>query len=394
MKGQAMFESILDNDLYKFTMQQAVHMLYPRAEASYGLVNRGNTPFPYGFREQLSARVEKMSDLKLTDDEKQYLSDTCYFLTPVYLDFLESYRFDPQEVTIKQNGMELKVDVEGPWYKTILWEVPLLAAISELFFKTTGAESISPQKSTAVNQRKAKELKRQGIEFADFGTRRRFSYETQEALLRDILKVEGNTLVGTSNVNFSKKFKITPIGTQAHEWFMFHAVINGYRMANSAAVNAWTRAYQGDLGIALTDTFTTDVFLATFDTVQAKLFDGVRQDSGDPQAFVDKVVAHYEKLHIDPRTKTVVFSDGLDVQKAIAIHNYCKGRIKDSYGIGTNLTNDVGVTPLNIVIKLMKCRETGIRDWQFVAKLSDSEDKYTGDSEEIAHCIKVLQRGK
>lgn len=388
-----MIQSILDNDLYKFTMQQAVHMLYPRVDVEYEFINRSNTPFPHDFSHRLKQEVRQMAGFRLTPDEKQFLNDTCYFMTPVYLDFLEHYTFDPDEVSIDQEGGQLTLTIKGPWYRTILWEVPLMAIISELYFIMTKAETVSHARQTAINLNKARVLSDNGIKFADFGTRRRYSSSAHKSLIQDILGVDGNTLIGTSNVNLARHFNIKPIGTLAHEWFMFHAVLNGYRMANPTGVDAWAAAFHGHLGIALTDTFTTDVFLSTFDTMHAKLFDGVRHDSGDPLKYIERVIAHYQKLHIDPTTKTIVFSDGLDIEKAVHIHEKCVGRIRDSYGIGTNLTNDVGVTPLNIVIKLARCRTEPDKAWHNAIKLSDDPAKHTGDPEELAHCINVLQRG-
>lgn len=388
-----MIQSILDNDLYKFTMQQAVHMLYPWVDVEYVFINRSNTPFPENFAEKLNIEVQKMQSFRLTREEKCYLDRTCYFMTPVYLDFLEHYTFDPKEVSISQDKSNINVTVKGPWYRTILWEVPLMAIISELYFVMTEARPLPDKEIKAINLNKARILSRNNIKYADFGTRRRFSSSGHEALIRDILALENNTMIGTSNVNLARLFDIKPIGTMGHEWIMFHGVLNGYRMANSTAIAAWATAFQGHLGIALTDTFTTNIFLSTFDTLHAKLFDGVRHDSGDPIAFIDKIVEHYKKLHIDPITKTIVFSDGLDIEKSVNIHKHCIGKIRDSYGIGTNLTNDVGVTPLNMVIKLAKCRISPEKEWHNAIKLSDDTGKHTGDSEELAHCIKVLERG-
>jgi len=387
-----MIESILDNDLYKFTMQQAVHMLYPRVDVEYEFINRSNTAFPKGFGEKLNLEIKGMKSFRLTPDEKNYLNQTCYFMTPVYLDFLEHYTFDPGEVSVFQDNNNLMVTIKGPWYRTILWEVPLMAIISELYFVMTNARTLPDRDIKAINLNKARILTENNIRYADFGTRRRFSSSGHEALIRDILALENNTLIGTSNVNLARIFNIKPIGTMAHEWIMFHGVLNGYRMANPTAVAAWATAFHGHLGIALTDTFTTQVFLSTFDTLHAKLFDGVRHDSGDPIGFIERIIEHYKKLHIDPITKTIVFSDSLDIKKAVNIHNHCVGRIRDSYGIGTNLTNDVGVTPLNMVIKLAKCRTAPEKEWHNAIKLSDDPGKHTGDSEELAHCINVLKR--
>ncbi len=381
-----MIQSILDNDLYKFSMQQAVHMLYPRVEAQYEFINRGSTSFPDGFAAAVKNEIEKMADLRLSVDQKIFLKKTCYFLTPVYLDFLSSYQYDPDDVIVRQTDDILELKIIGPWYRTILWEVPLMAIISELFFKKLSHNSRSDTKRQAINQNKARVLGANNVKFADFGTRRRFSAKNHEQMIRDLLSHENHTLIGTSNVHFAHQFNITPIGTLAHEWFMFHAAMHGYQMANPCAQDAWVNVFHGDLGIALTDTYTTDAFLSTFDTFYAKLFDGVRQDSGDPFLFTDKIIRHYERLHIDPSTKTVVFSDGLDVEKAVKIHQYCNGRVRDAYGIGTNLTNDVGVTPLNMVIKMTKCRASLDKPWRSTVKLSDEKGKQTGDPEELKNC--------
>ena len=385
-----MILSMLDNDLYKFTMQQAVHMLYPRAEAEYRFTNRGKTPFPDGFGQELSVRIKEMANLALSKAEKDYLNQTCYFLTPVYLDYLETYRFNPDEVMVPQEGPELSLTVKGPWYRTILWEIPLMSMISELYFSMTAPGVQSREEIRRINQIKARRLADNGVRFADFGTRRRFSSTNHRHLIHDILETPDHTLIGTSNVHYAREFNLTPIGTLAHEWFMFHGVLAGYQMANLAAQDAWVRVFQGDLGIALADTYTTDVFLSGFDTLNAKLFDGVRQDSGDPMEFLEKVLAHYRDLHIDPTTKSVVFSDGLNVDKAIAIHHACAGQIRDAYGIGTNLTNDVGVDPLNIVIKLSRCRPNSRRLWQETVKLSDDPGKHTGDATELQNCMRIL----
>ncbi len=385
-----MILSMLDNDLYKFTMQQAVHMLYPRAEAEYRFTNRGKTPFPDGFANELTVRVKEMANLSLSRSEKDFLKQVCYFLTPVYLDYLETYRFNPEEVEIFQEGTDLSVTVRGPWYRTILWEIPLMALISEIYFSTTSPTIRTREEIRRVNQTKGRALADNGVRFADFGTRRRYSSTNHYNLIEDLLSIQNSTMIGTSNVHLARHFNVTPIGTLAHEWFMFHGVMAGYQMANLAAQDAWVKVFQGDLGIALADTYTTDVFLSGFDTLNAKLFDGVRQDSGDPIEFMEKIIAHYKSLHIDPTTKSVVFSDSLDVDKAIEIHNACSGQIRDAYGIGTNLTNDVGVTPLNIVIKLSKCRAAPSRPWQHTVKLSDNPGKHTGDTTELNNCMRIL----
>ncbi|WP_211227903.1 nicotinate phosphoribosyltransferase [Spirochaeta cellobiosiphila] len=387
-----LIKSLLDNDLYKFTMQQAVHALYPRAEVKYVFINRANTKFPIGFDLRLKEEIKKMEELSLSEEEYLYLKDTCYFLTPVYLEFLKYYRYNSEEVHVSIDEGELKISIEGPWFRTILWEVPLMALVSELYFSITEPDLFSLKEQHSRNIEKSIRLRDVGAQFVDFGTRRRFSADNHEQVLRDIISVPHHTFQGTSNVLFAKELGVKPIGTHAHEWFMYHAAQNGYRLANKTALDAWTQAYQGSLGIALTDTYTSDFFLNSFDSVKSRLFDGVRHDSGDPIEFTEKMLAHYKKHHIDPTTRTIVFSDGLDTDEVIRIKDYCAGKIRPSFGIGTHLTNDVGPKSLNMVIKLSKCRQDDQSQWIPVVKLSDSPGKHTGPKEEIDLCIRTITR--
>jgi nicotinate phosphoribosyltransferase len=253
----------------------------------------------------------------------------------------------------------------------------------------TKPEIQSPEKISDTVRRKMNGYKMLGVTVADFGTRRRFSFENQERVVNELKSFGSTNFVGTSNVYFAMKYDVTPIGTHAHEWFMYHAAHYGYKFANKMAMENWVRTYRGDLGIALSDTFTTDVFFNSFDTKFAKLFDGVRHDSGDPLVFADKTIAHYAKLRIDPMSKTIVFSDALNPEAVETITKYCRGRIKISFGIGTNFTNDVGAKPLNIVIKLIEAKPEG-QEWVSMVKLSDEPGKYTGKSQEIDLCKKVL----
>jgi nicotinate phosphoribosyltransferase len=277
--------------------------------------------------------------------------------------------------------------------KTILWEVPLMAIISELYFRyfvMTKQESWSYDKRIEKNDKKMKLFKMNGLHYADFGTRRRFSYENQKEVVKQMGgKINNENFVGTSNVHFAHKFNVKPIGTHAHEWFMFHAAKYGYKMADHLAMENWIDVFRGDLGVALSDTFTTEVFFKAFDKKFAKLYDGVRQDSGDPIEFTDKTIAHYKKLDIDPKTKVIIFSDALDPEKALEIKDYCRGKIMCSFGIGTNFTNDVGVKPLNMVIKMTEAKPEGEK-WMPTIKLSDSLGKHTGDKKEIEIAKYVL----
>ncbi len=385
-----MIKSIIDNDLYKFTMQNAVIKIFPRAKVRYQFINRGKTAFPEGFAEQLRKEIAKMSELALTKNEKGFLKNNCPYLDPTYLDFLAGYRYDPSELGVIQQEDDLQISIEGYWYRTILWEVPLMALISELYFKMTGQEIYDEAKIIDIARKKATGFNLLGISVADFGTRRRYSFDNHNRIVKALKNYGKPSFIGTSNVYFAMKHNLIAVGTHAHEWFMFHAAKYGFKMANKLALENWVKVYRGDLGIALSDTFTSDVFFQAFDTKFAKLFDGVRQDSGDPIEFADKAVAHYKSLKIDPLSKTIIFSDGLNPETVERITKHCRGKIKISFGIGTNFTNDVGVKPLNIVIKITEAKPEG-QHWIHTVKLSDTKGKYTGDETSIKLCKEVLE---
>lgn len=384
-----MTNSILDNDLYKFTMQNAVIKIFPRAKVKYKFINRGNTNFPENFGAELRKRIQEMSKLEMQDDEKQFLLEKCTFLDPAYIDFLSGYRYNPGEVGVIQNGTEVDISIEGYWYRTILWEVPLMAMISELFFEMTKAKPFRDSAIIEIVEKKARAYKMLDIKFADFGTRRRFSHYNHDLVVKTLVDSGGHSFAGTSNVYFAYKYNTVPIGTHAHEWFMFHASKYGFKQANSLALENWVSIYRGDLGIALSDTFTTDVFFRSFDTKFAKLFDGVRHDSGDALEFADKAIEHYKKLKINPMTKTIVFSDGLNPEEVERIAKHCRNKIQMSFGIGTNFTNDVGVKPLNIVIKITEAQPEG-QEWISAVKLSDIKGKHTGNNKTINLCKSIL----
>lgn len=381
--------SLLDNDFYKFTMQNAVTKLFPTARVRYRFVNRGGHHFPPGFDRALRHQLDMMASLALQPEEKAYFARKCSYLDPVYLDFLSGYRYDPSEVTIRQEGGDLSVEIEGFWYRTILWEVPLMAVISELYYILTGLQRVDDQQVCEITRQKMEAYKALDIKIAEFGTRRRHSYRVQELVVEALQKYGGRNYIGTSNVRLAMDYNVIPIGTHAHEWFMFHAAHFGYKMANRMGLDNWVNVYHGDLGIALTDTFTVDVFLRSFDKKFAKLFDGVRHDSGDPLVFIDKITSHYRKMNIDPTSKTIIFSDTLNPQTVKRIAEYCRGKIGMSFGIGTNFTNDVGLEALNMVVK-MSAAFTENGKWTPTVKLSDSEGKYTGDPQAIRLALDIL----
>ncbi|MGE5520097.1 MAG: nicotinate phosphoribosyltransferase [Candidatus Dadabacteria bacterium] len=379
--------SILDNDFYKFTMQQCVVKLFPRAKARYRFINRGNHAFPEGFGDVLQRSVNSMAGLKLSREEKNWLAESCPYLDPVYLDFLQGYCYDPNEVQIEQSAESLEIFVQGYWYRTILWEVPLLCLISENYYKISSMEREKDEAVVEKTKKKMDAYDQLNVTIAEFGTRRRHSFKVQDLVVSNL--TGHSCFVGTSNVHLARVHKTRPIGTHAHEWFMFHAAKYGFKMANIIALEHWTDIYRGDLGIALSDTFTTDEFYEVFDKKFAKLFDGVRHDSGDPLEFADKTIQHYRSLGIDPLSKTIIFSDALNYEKVKNIADHCRGKINCSFGIGTNFTNDVGLKSMNIVMKMTEALPES-EPWTSVVKLSDEPMKYTGDPQTIALAKLVL----
>ncbi|MDB5250804.1 MAG: nicotinate phosphoribosyltransferase [Segetibacter sp.] len=388
-KAVAKFTSLLDNDFYKFTMQHGVIKLFPKAKARYEFINRGKHHFPEGFAKALRNSVDAMVGLKLTVAEKQFLSVNCPYLDPTYLDFLQGYCYNPEEVVIEQKDGDISIFVEGYWYRTILWEVPLLSLVSELFYRLNNLERDNDEKVIAVTKDKIEKYNALGVTIAEFGTRRRHSYLVHKLVMGALKQYGGKSFVGSSNVHFAMINGVKPIGTHAHEWFMFHAAKYGFKMANLLGLENWVNVYRGDLGIALSDTYTTAVFYEQFDKMFAKLFDGVRHDSGDPIEFAAHTIQHYQKLGIDPMSKTIIFSDALNYEKVARIAEYCLGKIGMSFGVGTNLTNDVGMKAMNIVIKMVEAFPEG-GHWTPVVKLSDERGKYTGDEKMILQAKAIL----
>jgi nicotinate phosphoribosyltransferase len=376
-----------DNDLYKFTTMNAIQKKFPTAEVIYRFVNRGKTEFPEGFAEALRAEVDQMINLSLTNEEAGFIRSKCYYFEPVFIDLLRGYRYNPAEVRITQTGGTLDVEIEGLWYRTVLWEVPLMAIISELYFKMTGQK---PDHYEPRAIAKSKEFANISAEVSEFGTRRRFSFDVQDRIVEIMKEHLGKFMNGSSNLYLAMKYNLTPIGTHPHEWFMYHGALFGYRIANTIALENWVDVYQGNLGIALTDTYTSDNFFQSFSTKYAKLFDGVRWDSGDPIVFTDKVLKHYLANRIDAKGKTIVYSDALDLEKVKEIKQYVNGRVHDVYGIGTYLTNDVGVKPLNMVIKIFAARPNEAENFIPTVKLSDVDGKHTGETAEIELCLKMI----
>ena len=374
---EPIIRSILDTDLYKLNMGCVVFHLFPRAQVIYEFINRGNTPFPEHFAEELQHQINLMSGLALTPDEKQWLG-TIPYIRPTYVEWFAGYRFNPSEVTITQTRGVLTIKISGPWYRTIYWEVPLMAAISELYFIMTGQVKSDDWKSRIFI--KAERLSGHRCHWIDFGARRRYSYLVEDEVVFVMKSFPG--FLGTSNPHLAHRHGVPAHGTYAHEAVQAMMALYGVRMANKMWMKHWSEFFEGNLGIALSDTFTTGAFLKDFGCYEAKLFDGIRHDSGDPYLWGQQVLNHYKKLGILTGNKRLVFSDSLNDTRYIRLDEHFREFAQPVGGIGTFFTNDVDVTPLNMVIKMVNA------DFGFgsadVVKISDDPGKHTGSPKAIA----------
>lgn len=366
--------TLLDTDAYKLHMQQAVFHRYHDVTVTAEFRCRGDDLLGL-YADEISAQIALMSQLALNDDEYAWLAGLPFFKTD-YLDWLKSFRYNPEQVKVRNHAGKLDIRISGPWREVIMWEVPLLALISEVVHRHRSPQ-VTPDMAVDRLLEKISSFKQltQDIDLSrfrlmDFGTRRRFSRDVQLAIV-STLQRDFPWLVGSSNYDIARQLGITPVGTQAHEWFQAHQQISPV-LANSqrAALQAWLDEYDDQLGIALTDCITMDAFLRDFGPGFANRYQGLRHDSGDPVQWGEKALAHYEKLNIDPHSKTLVFSDNLDFTKAVDLYRHFGQRTNVVFGIGTRLTCDIpDVKPLNIVIKLVEC------NGKPVAKLSDSPGK-------------------
>ncbi|MGX5110546.1 nicotinate phosphoribosyltransferase [Enterobacter cloacae] len=365
--------TLLDTDAYKLHMQQAVFHHYHDVHVAAEFRCRGDDLLGI-YADSIREQVDAMQHLTLQDDEYHWLSGLPFFEAD-YLNWLRDFRYKPEQVTVTNENGKLDIRLEGPWREVIMWEVPLLAVISELAHRYRSPETgVEQAVASLENKLAAFSTLTEGLDMSrfrlmDFGTRRRFSRDVQEAIVKR-LQLEP-WFVGTSNYDLARRLNLTPMGTQAHEWFQAHQQISP-DLANSqrAALAAWLEEYPNQLGIALTDCITMDAFLRDFGPEFAERYQGLRHDSGDPVEWGEKAIAHYQKLGIDPMSKVLVFSDNLDLAKAVELYRHFNARINLGFGIGTRLTCDIPqVKPLNIVIKLVEC------NGKPVAKLSDSPGK-------------------
>jgi len=397
-----------DTDLYTYTCQYYILHTYPRAEVRYSFFDRNNTRYPKGFGELLQEQINGMKDVVITEEEIDFMKRKIYYLPNWYYNFLRGYRFNPSEVHISQDlSGYLSIMIEGPWYSTIMWEMPILSTISELMHIINGdIEKVDRKAEYDRAVEKGIKAFTNGLLLSDMGTRRRFDFQNHHDVVKALKEAEkqciaaGNCsgkFVGTSNVWFAKEFDLTPIGTISHQICSFEECVSGVFECNQQVMRKWQAVYVGSLGIFLPDCFGTKVFLSNLSLDLAKLFDGIRIDSGDEHEETEKIIDKYTSLGIDPKTKAIVFSNALTIDKAIELHQWVNGRMKDSYGVGThlcaqvkNIETDEFFPYSNIVIKLVGMRVTESREWHDCIKLSNDKGKMLGNREKCEHILKMI----
>lgn len=382
-------QSALDFDVYKVNMMSAVAALYPDAMVSYKFIVRSEEDLSELLPE-VKAEVLKLQDVRFTEDEIAYMKCVAPYLKPEFVEALRHFRFNPQSdvsfhnKTMSDGSSQLRITINGLWKETILYETIIMSIVSEVRSRQRWSDIPFEQFQTVLEDKVRylkDELERRNItnfKFADMSTRRRFSFQAQRTMLEYLSKELPQCLTGTSNYHLARELDLTPIGTVAHEWFMGHQALVNVRDSQKIALQRWQKMFNGALGIALTDTIGIDAFLKDFDEELSNAYVGVRHDSGCPFTWGEKMIAHYESLGIDPMTKTLVFTDGLNFEQALDICEHFQGRVQVSFGIGTSLANDMGnyvndqgeaYQPLSIVIKMVTCNGSP------VAKISDEPEK-------------------
>ncbi len=383
--------SLLDTDLYKFTMMQVVLHQFPGAQVEYKFKCRNPGVQLAPFVEEIRSEIRSLCSLSFKDSELRYLG-SLRFIKSDFVDFLGLFHLNEKyiQVTPLPSG-EIDITIQGPWLHTILFEIPVLAIVNEVYFRNTYRVPDLMQGrgrlDTKIAQLQSDGM--QALKIADYGTRRRFSRAWHEEVLRVLTARLGTgpkgQFAGTSNVYFAKLLGLTPLGTMAHEYLQACQAL-GPRLRDSQvfAFESWAKEYRGDLGIALSDVYGLNAFLRDFDMYFCKLFDGARHDSGDPFKWGERMIDHYSRNRVDPKTKTLIFSDSLTIPRTIELYQQFRGRCQLAFGVGTNLTNDLGYEPLQIVIKMTRCNE------QPVAKLSDTPGKGMCDDEKYLAYLKQV----
>lgn len=387
-----------DNDLYTFSCQYYIMQQYPRAEVEYTFIDRNNTVYPEGFDKLLQQQVDYMRNVIITDEEIEFMTTRCVWLPVWYFIFLRGYRFNPGEVEISQDEEgHLSIRIVGKWFSTIMWEMPLLSCISEIIHILNGDDEkydIETERQKVVE--KSEKIFSNGLVLGDMGTRRRFSYEHQKMVLETMAEVyrskrwEG-IFTGTSNVYLAMLLDLKPLGTLSHQIISFEENVSGVFECNYSVMKKFSDVYDGNNGIYLYDCFGDELFFKNLSKRMAMMYSGLRIDSGVEEEQTEKIIEKYISLGIDPTTKQVVYSNGLDIDRCIEIHRYCNGRVQDSYGVGTNLMCDIdNVRPSNIVIKLTKCRITEAREWHNCIKLSCDKGKMLGNPKKCRYILSLI----
>ncbi|GGC13064.1 nicotinate phosphoribosyltransferase [Oxalicibacterium flavum] len=369
--------SLLETDLYKFTMWQALLHSHPDAQATYRFICRNQPAYPLAqLKDEVEQELDHLCTLAFREEELSYLR-SLRFIKSDFVDFLSVFRYQRRFISVSIDGERLEIVAHGPQVHVMGFEIHVLAIVNELYFRRFDQQAALAEgrkrlaaKIALLRDFSEEPVRRHPFEFFDFGVRRRFSAVWHEEVVATLARELPQFFKGTSNVHFARQFGLVPIGTMAHEYLQAYQGF-GVRLRDfqKAALEDWVQEYRGDLGIALTDVVGMDAFLADFDLYFAKLFDGLRHDSGDPVTWGEKALTHYAKLRLDAHTKRLVFSDALDVPRALSLYRHFADRTVTGFGIGTNLSNDVGYEPLSIVMKLVAC------NGQPVAKLSDSPGK-------------------
>ena len=383
--------SLLDTDLYKFTMMQVVLHQFPGAQVEYKFKCRNPGIALAPFVDEIRSEIRSLCSLKFKESELRYLR-SLRFIKSDFVDFLDLFRLNEKYITVTPlPSGEIDITISGPWLHTILFEIPVLAIVNEVYFRNTERvpDLLEGRRrlDTKIAQLQAEGL--QALKIADYGTRRRFSRAWHEEVLRVLAARLGTgalgQFAGTSNVYFAQLLGLTPLGTMAHEYLQACQAL-GPRLRDSQvfAFESWAREYRGDLGIALSDVYGLNAFLRDFDMYFCKLFDGARHDSGDPFKWGERMIEHYSRNRVDPKTKTLIFSDSLTIPRTIELYQQFRGRCQLAFGVGTNLTNDLGYEPLQIVIKMTRC------NGQPVAKLSDTPGKGMCDDEKYLAYLKQV----
>ena len=384
--------SLLDNDLYVFSVSYAFFKNYPEASGVLEFKDRNNTKYTPEFVERLWTEISSLGFLGVGMDEEKYLYENIKYIPRSYFEwFSHAFKFDPGNINIHLDSEgHLSITVEEKLYKLGFYEIPILAIVSELTSKFNDYR-VDEKLILKRLDTKIKLSNDNGLVFSEFGTRRRHSYDVQDMIMKRIKETSG-FCSGTSNVHFAMKYDMKPIGTMNHFYIEFFGAQYGYNLANQMAMEVWSKTYRGDLGVFLTDTYTTEVFFNNLDKYHALLFTGVRQDSGDEFEFTKKMIQRYEELGVDPKTKTIFFSNGLDFPKFHLIKRFCEGKINLAVaGIGTNITHDTGYPHPVIVMKLIRCKMNDKQKSRECIKLSDDPGKYQGDPREIERCLDYIE---